>query len=100
MRIHATRRFDWLVSASHESGNGFEWINGPIVNAIASGYTFVADEMNLCSPNVIKRFATVYESNYIDLMEGDGTESKAKKALVLLEHKIRPKGLKVVSRPV
>ena len=60
------------------SGNGFEWINGPIVNAIASGYTFVADEMNLCSPNVIKRFATVYESNYIDIMEGDGSRIQAK----------------------
>ncbi len=60
------------------SGNGFEWINGPIVNAIASGYTFVADEMNLCSPNVIKRFATVYESSYIDLMEGDGSRIQAK----------------------
>lgn len=60
------------------SGAGFEWIDGPIVNAISNGYTFVADEMNLCSPNVIKRFATVYESAYIDLMEGDGSRISAK----------------------
>lgn len=54
------------------SGNGFEWINGPLISALESGASFVADEMNLSSPNVIKRFATVYESGFINVLEGDG----------------------------
>jgi MoxR-like ATPase len=51
---------------------GFEWVNGPIVTALKSGISFVADEMNLSSPNVLKRFSTVYQSKYIDLVEGNG----------------------------
>jgi MoxR-like ATPase len=54
------------------SGNAFEWVNGPLVNALQEGIPFVADEMNLASTSVIKRFSTLYESSYLDLMEGGG----------------------------
>jgi len=54
------------------SGNAFEWVNGPIINALQEGIPFVADEMNLASTSVIKRFSTLYESSYIDLLEGGG----------------------------
>jgi MoxR-like ATPase len=60
------------------SGNGFEWVNGPLVNSLQNGTSFVADEMNLASTSVIKRFSTVYESNHLDLMEGDGSKIIAK----------------------
>lgn len=53
-------------------GKGFTWSNGPLTNALGSGFSFVADEMNLCAPNIIKRFSSVYESNYLDLLEGSG----------------------------
>jgi midasin (ATPase involved in ribosome maturation) len=54
------------------SGNAFEWVNGPIINALQQGIPFVADEMNLASTSVIKRFSTLYESSYLDLLEGGG----------------------------
>ncbi|MCZ8341895.1 MAG: AAA family ATPase [Leptospira sp.] len=53
-------------------GKGFTWSNGPLTNALGEGLSFVADEMNLCAPNIIKRFSSVYESNYLDLLEGSG----------------------------
>ncbi|HMZ58003.1 MAG TPA: AAA family ATPase [Leptospiraceae bacterium] len=56
----------------HPSGKGFEWKNGPLTSALQTGSAFVADEMNLASPSVIKRFSTVYESFYLDLLEGGG----------------------------
>ncbi|MDX1959022.1 MAG: AAA family ATPase [Leptospiraceae bacterium] len=60
------------------NGTGFEWVNGPIVSAMEKGFSFVADEMNLASPSVIKRFSTVYESSFIDLIEANGERKKAK----------------------
>ncbi len=59
-------------------GKGFSWSNGPLSQSLESGITFVADEMNLCAPNIIKRFASVYESNYLDLLEGDGSRIRGK----------------------
>jgi len=59
-------------------GKGFEWVNGPLVKALVEGVSFVADEMNLASTSVIKRFSTVYESNYLDLYEGNGEKINAK----------------------
>ncbi len=53
-------------------GKGFEWINGPLIQAMKSGVSFVADEMNLSSPNVLKRFASCYESRFIQLIESNG----------------------------
>lgn len=58
------------------SGNSFEWVNGPLVSSLQNGIPFVADEMNLASTSVIKRFSTVYESSYLDLVEGDGGRIK------------------------
>lgn len=84
MRNHPTIRFSFNEDTLPEdligsyrllmSGNGFEWVNGPLINAMRLGTSFVADEMNLTSPAVIKRFATVYESSHIDLLEGDGSQ--------------------------
>ena len=54
------------------TGNSFEWVNGPIIQSLVNGIPFVADEMNLASTSVIKRFSTLYESSYLDLIEGNG----------------------------
>lgn len=59
-------------------GKGFTWSNGPLTNALGEGLSFVADEMNLCAPNIIKRFSSVYESNYLDLLEGSGERISGK----------------------
>ncbi len=58
------------------NGNAFEWVNGPVVTALQEGIPFVADEMNLASTSVLKRFSTLYESSYLDLLEGGGERIK------------------------
>ncbi|MEM7179931.1 MAG: AAA family ATPase [Spirochaetota bacterium] len=87
-RNHPTVRFSFNEDTLPEdligsyrllmNGSGFEWVNGPLIEAISKGTSFVADEMNLTSPAVIKRFATVYESSYIDLLEGNGSRVVAR----------------------
>ncbi len=57
--------------------DGFQWSDGPLVEAMKHGYTFVADEMNLASPEILKRFASVFERRTLALLEKDGSEIKA-----------------------
>ncbi|MCB1193494.1 MAG: AAA family ATPase [Leptospiraceae bacterium] len=93
-RNHPTFRFSFNEDTLPEdligsyrllmTGQGFEWVNGPLVDAIEMGATFVADEMNLTSPNVIKRLSTVYQSQYIDLLEGNNSRKKAKEGFSLI----------------
>ncbi|TGM57724.1 AAA family ATPase [Leptospira adleri] len=83
MRKHPTSRFSFNEDTLPEDligsyrilmdGQGFAWSDGPLTAAIRSGQSFVADEMNLCPPHIIKRFSTVYESAYLELIEGDGS---------------------------
>lgn len=83
-RKHQTARFSFNEDTLPEDligsyrilmdGRGFVWSDGPLTSAIRSGYSFVADEMNLCPPHIIKRFSTVYESAYLELIEGDGSK--------------------------
>jgi len=87
-RNHPTYRFSFNEDTLPEDligsyrllmdGSGFEWVNGPLTTSIVTGATFVADEMNLASPDVIKRFSTVYENSYLDLIEGDNSRKKIK----------------------
>ena len=87
-RNHPTYRFSFNEDTLPEDligsyrllmdGSGFEWVNGPLTSSITSGASFVADEMNLASPDVIKRFSTVYENSYLDLIEGDNSRKKAR----------------------
>lgn len=53
-------------------GKGFEWADGPLTTALREGASFVADEMNLATPHILKRFSSIYESNFLDLLEGAG----------------------------
>ncbi len=86
-RNHPTARFSFNEDTLPEDligsyrllldGKGFAWGDGPLTAAIRSGASFVADEMNLCPPHIIKRFSTIYESNYLELIEGDGTRIPA-----------------------
>ncbi|MBV6494703.1 MAG: hypothetical protein LDLANPLL_02740 [Turneriella sp.] len=54
--------------------NGFQWNNGPLAEALEKGYTFVADEMNLASPEILKRFVSVFDRRTLALLEKDGSE--------------------------
>ena len=54
--------------------NGFQWNNGPLTEALEKGYTFVADEMNLASPEILKRFISVFDRRRLALLEKDGSE--------------------------
>jgi MoxR-like ATPase len=53
-------------------GKGFEWADGPLTHSLRSGYSFVADEMNLATPHILKRFSSTYENRFLDLLEGSG----------------------------
>lgn len=53
---------------------GFQWNNGPLTEALEKGYTFVADEMNLASPEILKRFISVFDRRRLALLEKDGSE--------------------------
>jgi len=63
-----------LVGAFRVLPNGFNWNNGPLVEALEKGYTFVADEMNLASPEILKRFVSVFDRRRLALLEKDGSE--------------------------
>ncbi len=54
--------------------DGFQWNNGPLTEALEKGYTFVADEMNLASPEILKRFISVFDRRRLALLEKDGSE--------------------------
>ena len=54
--------------------DGFHWNDGPLTQAMRKGYTFVADEMNLASPEILKRFISVLERKTLTLLEKDGSE--------------------------
>jgi MoxR-like ATPase len=54
--------------------DGFQWNNGPLTEALEKGYTFVADEMNLASPEILKRFISVFDRRRLQLLEKDGSE--------------------------
>ena len=66
-----------LVGSFRILPDGFHWQNGPLVNAISHGYTFVADEMNLASPEILKRFISVLENRNLNLLEKDSSQIKA-----------------------
>ena len=55
------------------STHGFVWSDGPLSQAMRQGSTFVADEMNLSSPEVLKRFQSIFSEHYLEMLEGDAT---------------------------
>lgn len=66
-----------LVGSFRVLPNGFVWQNGPLVEAMTKGYTFVADELNLAAPEILKRFTSVLERSQLGLLEKDGSTLKA-----------------------
>lgn len=82
LRKHPTIRYSFnedtlpedLVGAYRvDPLHSFVWADGPLTNAVRSGSVFVADEMNLAPPEVLKRFLSIFANNYIQLLEGDAT---------------------------
>ncbi len=50
-----------LIGSYRILPDGFHWNNGPLTEAMTKGYAFVADEMNLASVEILKRFISVFE---------------------------------------
>lgn len=87
LRRHPTVRYSFnedtlpedLVGAYRidPTSHGFVWADGPLAHAMRSGATFVADEMNLAPPEVLKRFYSVFTDRMLQILEGDSTEVQA-----------------------
>ena len=58
----------------------FIWSDGPLSYALRQGASFVADEMNLSSPELLKRFYSVFTDRYLQLLEGDASILRAQAA--------------------
>ncbi|HMY47612.1 MAG TPA: AAA family ATPase [Leptospiraceae bacterium] len=80
LRKHPTIRYSFnedtlpedLVGAYRiDPGHSFVWSDGPLTHAIRTGSVFVADEMNLAPPEVLKRFLSVFSEGSIQILEGD-----------------------------
>ncbi len=66
-----------LIGSYRILPDGFHWNNGPLTEAMTKGYAFVADEMNLASVEILKRFISVFERRKIYLLEKDGSQLSA-----------------------
>ena len=53
--------------------HSFIWSDGPLSLALRTGGVFVADEMNLAPPEVLKRFSSVFTDRTLQLLEGDAS---------------------------
>lgn len=84
LRSHPTIRYSFnedtlpedLVGAYRidPATHNFVWSDGPLAYAMRRGGTFVADEMNLSPPEVLKRFYSVFTDRRLQLLEGDSSE--------------------------
>ncbi|MCE9599555.1 MAG: AAA family ATPase [Spirochaetia bacterium] len=86
LRRHPTIRYSFNEDTLPEDMVGayrvdpmhsFIWSDGPLTRAIRTGAVFVADEMNLAPPEVLKRFLSVFAEANIQLLEGDSTTLQA-----------------------
>ena len=55
----------------------FVWSDGPLAQAIRQGASFVADEVNLSSPELLKRFYSIFTERALELLEGDASRITA-----------------------
>ena len=73
-----TRPEDLLGSYRLAADSGrFLWADGVLTRALKTGSLFVADEMNLASREMLKRFLSVFEEGDLRLSEGDGERIQA-----------------------
>lgn len=87
LRAHPTVRYSFNEDTLPEDLVGayridpvthrFVWADGPLAHAMRTGAVFVADEMNLCPPEVLKRFYSVFTDRSLQLLEGDSTVIEA-----------------------
>ena len=66
-----------LIGSFQVLVNTFSWRDGPLLDAVRKGYTFVADEMNLASPEILKRFIHLLQNYQLNLLEKDGSRVQA-----------------------
>lgn len=81
LRRHPTIRYSFnedtlpedLVGSYRIQPGGFIWSDGALSQALRQGATFVADEMNLAAPEVLKRFQSVFTERKLQILEGDSS---------------------------
>ncbi|KAK2459689.1 hypothetical protein APHAL10511_008334 [Amanita phalloides] len=61
-RQHLLAQLDELGGKSSATGR-FEWIDGPLVQAMKEGYWLLLDNANLCNPSVLDRLNSLCEPN-------------------------------------
>lgn len=64
--------------------HSFVWSDGPLSRALRAGSVFVADEMNLAPPEVLKRFSSVFTDRSLELLEGDASRIEARDGFVFI----------------
>ena len=61
VRNHATDDDDSIAVAGQSNERLFEWVDGPLVQAMTSGHYFLADEISLADDSVLERLNSVLE---------------------------------------
>lgn len=67
-----------LIGSYHIEQEQFIWKNGPLIQAMKKGFTFVADEINLAKPQILKRFTSIWSQRTFTLTEKNGEKITAK----------------------
>lgn len=83
LRNHSTVRYSFNEDTLPEDlvgsyridpvNHSFVWSDGSLARALRTGATFVADEMNLAPPEVLKRFYSVFTDRFLQILEGDAS---------------------------
>ena len=61
VRNHTTDDDDSVAVAGQSNERLFEWVDGPLVQAMTSGHYFLADEISLADDSVLERLNSVLE---------------------------------------
>jgi hypothetical protein len=58
--------FDYLIGNYRYRNSKFEFVDGPLINAIKNGETILLDEFNLCSDDVLNNLLPILKANIND----------------------------------
>lgn len=72
------------VRQHNDDGRIFEWVDGPLVNAMKSGCVFLADEISLADDSVLERLNSLLEPERQILLSEKGTDSENNSAQIVV----------------
>lgn len=64
------------VRQHHDDGRIFEWVDGPLIDAMRSDSVFLADEISLADDSVLERLNSLLEPERQILLSEKGTDSE------------------------